>query len=68
MKPYIVTLSGPNMVRIEMHVDGKCLAWTEGTVEQAEDTAAAILDSARLARKKAKEVQWLIPARAGIPE
>lgn len=61
MKPYIITFSGPNVVRIEVHANGKCLAWTEGTPEEAELTAAAILDSARLALEKAKEARRLIP-------
>ena len=49
---YIVTASGPNIVRIEIHVNGERVAWTEGTPEQAEATAAAILDSAHRARSR----------------
>lgn len=50
---YIVTASGPNLVRIEIHIDGARIAWAEGTPEQAEATATAILDSAHRAREKA---------------
>ena len=57
----IVTFSGPNIVRIEIHMDGQCRAWTEGTPDQAELTAAAILDSVRLAREKEKGARRLIP-------
>ena len=62
MTPHIVTFSGPDIVRIEIHVDGKRVAWTEGTSEEAELTAAAILDSARLAREKGKGARRAIPA------
>ena len=62
MSTEIVTFSGPNVVRIEVQVDGMTLVWTEGTPEEAEETAAAILDSARLARQKAKGERRLIPA------
>ena len=63
---YIVTASGPNIVRIEIHVNGERVAWTEGTPEQAEATAAAILDSAHRAREKANNgAPGEIPAKPG---
>ena len=65
---YIVTASGPNIVRIQIHLNGECLAWTEGTPEEAEATAAAILDSVRLAREKTKATRRVNPGVAGIPE
>lgn len=60
---YIVTASGPNIVRIEIHIAGERMAWTEGTPEQAEATAAAILDSAHRAREKGALGE--IPAKPG---
>lgn len=52
---HIDTLSGPGVVRIEIRQsDAVLLAFIEGTPEEAESTAYAILDSARRAREKAR--------------
>lgn len=53
MIPHIVTLSGPGVVRVEMHLDGDDqIHWTEATPLAAVGTAWAILDSARRALEK----------------
>lgn len=63
-KTHIVTASGANVVRIEIHLNNERIAWAEGTPEEAEATAATILDSAKLAREK-MEALVRTPAQPG---
>ena len=52
MKPHVVTMSGPDVVRIELHVEGRS-TWAETDAIGALGTAWSIGDSAARAASKA---------------
>jgi len=52
-KPHLLTMSAPNLVRLEIHIpDDDTLAWVAGPPEEAIHNAWMILDSARRACEK----------------
>lgn len=54
-KPHLLTMSAPNLVRLEIHVpETNTLAWVAGSPEEAIHNAWMILDSARRACEKGK--------------